>query len=616
LIRSWMIATAFLCAFEIQDKKVLIVTAHAAEKIQGNADPTLTYDSSGLVGNDALTGGLARVAGEDAGVYPILSTLDKPNYNIKYTGNYLVIKSPVSGVPLTPTGGVSGRVEDYTGSNLPIIVSVALGNQVMNSQQTSPDGTFHFTELADGAYNVIANNGLFSESVLAIIIGGKITHLENIILGRIESIVEVAPSTPPVAVSGLHRLFSTNVYENTDYQHEVDNNGGRAQIIFAAAGKIESDVSEDANKIKTIANGQEIKTYIDFKVKKSLYDQFDRQIGQTEPLYELPRTIQIVLPLNDALAGKKLAVFRVHEGVPQQLSSDPTQPEYFTVSNTFITLNVNKFSTYAIGLANEVIEQQDDSTSSSGTTITSNNSIVGSDSKPPNNIAVNNNTGIAAEAFKVVSQVLNTDDHILYTVGYPDGEWKPNNNVTRAETAMMLYNLLRNKTAVGNMKLKDIEPGQWYYNAVTTLTKLSIISGYSDGTFKPNSPITRAEFVAMLERFANLGADGKQFSDVPSTHWAYNEIIRATGYGWIDGYPDHTFMPDKFIARSEAVTIINKMLRRAADPKFINNTSNNVRLFPDVSPDFWAFKDIVESTNSHDYTKIDTGETWTRLRSK
>jgi uncharacterized repeat protein (TIGR02543 family) len=583
------------------NKKLITITSIAAGKIKGQPDPTLHYEVSGLVGDDVLSGALTRVAGENVGVYPIVSTFANSNYNINYVGSSFTIKSQTNEVPPTPTGGLSGNVQDNTGANLPIIVSVELGKQVIDSVQTDPGGDFNVIGLDDGVYNVVASNGVNSESVLAKVTDGQVTRMNTIILGRIESILEIGSSAPPVAVSGLHDLFSTDVYEGTNYQNEVEYNGGRAQIIFAATGKVESDVPDDAQKIKSISDGQQISFYIDYKVRKSLYDRFDQKIGVDEPLYELPRNIQIVFPLPDGLVGKAINVFRVHNGIPQQLSSDPTQPEYFSVDGKYIALHVSKFSTYAIGLAVSTPEPTQEPTPVPVPTPTP----VPVD---PPAVPV---TDIPTEAFKAVTKVLNTDDHFLYTVGYPDGQWKPRNSVTRAETAMMLYRLLRVKSAPGNNTLSDITQGDWYYSAVTTLANLNIVNGYPDRAFRPNNPITRAEFVSMMERFAQIDTAGKPFSDVPSSHWASANILRASAYGWLEGYPDHTFKPDQFISRAEAVTIINKMLKRTADRNFIKNEANHITLFPDVSPADWAFQAIVESTNSHEYTETDTGETWT-----
>jgi|GEM_PF-2326740 len=208
---------------------------------------------------------------------------------------------------------------------------------------------------------------------------------------------------------------------------------------------------------------------------------------------------------------------------------------------------------------------------------------------------------------------LNAADHIAYLLGYPDGSFGPARGITRAETAMMFCRLLSDRTAGGTKSFADVRTAAWYGAAVEKLAGLGIIDGYADGTFRPEAAITRAEFVTMATRFTALSEADSLFSDVSPNHWAYKSIAFAAAQGWISGYPDGTFRPDGAIARAEVAKIVNRMLGRAADQAFIG--SHSVRTFPDVAKGHWAYDEIAEAANAHDYTRDAAGaETWTGLK--
>lgn len=207
---------------------------------------------------------------------------------------------------------------------------------------------------------------------------------------------------------------------------------------------------------------------------------------------------------------------------------------------------------------------------------------------------------------------LNSGDHIAYVKGYDDGTVKPLNNITRSETAMMLYRLLtdehRAEIAAATNDFTDVSAKDWYNEAVSTMAKGGYITGYVDGTFGGNNSITRAEFVAILVRFIGV-VDGAQcsYSDVPADHWAYDYIATATTAGWIVGSGDGKFNPDALITRAEAMTIINRVLDRGVDG---DSTLPEFKLWPDNTPDDWFYFDVIEATNSHEYTGSRPSENW------
>ncbi|MEC0226237.1 S-layer homology domain-containing protein [Paenibacillus alba] len=209
-----------------------------------------------------------------------------------------------------------------------------------------------------------------------------------------------------------------------------------------------------------------------------------------------------------------------------------------------------------------------------------------------------------------VFKLLNTKDHFAYLSGYEDGTFRSDTQVTRAEVAQMFYNLLKNQDInTSGMHFADVPGNAWYAKAVNTLASLGIINGYEDGTFAPNKAITRAEFTIIAVSFSNNTAGNKSFTDVSKTHWAYSSIATSAEYGWVNGYPDGTFEPDKTITRAESAAIVNRMLNRQPDKKAID-ASTSIKVFKDLSSGYWAYYDIMETTNAHQYKKSNGMEIW------
>ena len=214
-----------------------------------------------------------------------------------------------------------------------------------------------------------------------------------------------------------------------------------------------------------------------------------------------------------------------------------------------------------------------------------------------------------------VSDWLNTRDHNAYLSGYDNGAFGPNDNMTRAQVAQMFYNLLLNKDVTIVADFSDVPTDAWYATAVNTLASLGIVNGIGNGQFAPDRPITRAEFTVIAMRFTNGTTDGENiFSDVDADDWFYDQVVGSIQYGWITGYTDGTFQPNKTTSRAEVTTIVNRMLGRSADKDYIDSHEADLRLFPDVSKDYWAYYQIVEATNAHNYEKNGDTENWIKLR--
>ena len=207
-----------------------------------------------------------------------------------------------------------------------------------------------------------------------------------------------------------------------------------------------------------------------------------------------------------------------------------------------------------------------------------------------------------------VPKWLNTEDHFAYIVGYEDGEVKPNNNITRAEVATIFFRLLTDDARARYWSqtndYTDVAADSWYNNAISTLSNMGIINGYEDGTFKPNAPITRAEFTAIATRFFDYTAeyDGA-FNDVSRSAWYADCVQAAVDMGLVDGYPDGGFHPNSNITRAEAVTIVNRVLNRAPHEDHLLD-EDEMNVWPDNVYGAWYYADMQEATNSHDYDWI------------
>ena len=217
-----------------------------------------------------------------------------------------------------------------------------------------------------------------------------------------------------------------------------------------------------------------------------------------------------------------------------------------------------------------------------------------------------------------VPDKLNGNDHFAYVIGYPDGKVHPKGNISRAETATIFFRLLKADTRDGNLTAEnvfaDVANGKWFNKAVSTMAKLGIVKGRSAETFAPDAPITRAEFAAICARFNTKPTNtSNSFSDI-SGHWAEAEIERAVAFGWIAGYPDGTFRPDTYITRAEAMTMINRVLCRM--PQDEKDLLSTMVVWPDNKPTDWYYLAVQEATNSHEFErKGAVNETWTKLTS-
>ena len=210
---------------------------------------------------------------------------------------------------------------------------------------------------------------------------------------------------------------------------------------------------------------------------------------------------------------------------------------------------------------------------------------------------------------------LERGDHYAYIVGYEDDTIRPKNNITRAEVATIFFRLLTDESREAyfttDQDFTDVNDSAWYANTVATLSNAGILAGYPDGSFRPNDPITRAEFAAIATRFDDLAAADSTFTDIDG-HWAEDAINAAYGAGWVGGYPDGTFRPNNNITRAEVMSLVNRVLDREVDE---DGMLDDMLTWTDNEPGTWYYEAVQEATNSHDYERedVDSLETWTQI---
>lgn len=212
----------------------------------------------------------------------------------------------------------------------------------------------------------------------------------------------------------------------------------------------------------------------------------------------------------------------------------------------------------------------------------------------------------------------NTEDHFAFVNGYPDGTVKPTGDVTRAEVAAILYRVMDADCVktyeTTRCSFSDVVRGDWFNLYVATLENAGVIvDTRTNGKFRPNEAITRAELAAMLAQFADIKSAANSFNDVSARHWASDEIAVCAKMGWINGYPDGSFRPDATITRAEMMAMINRALGRT--PKSVSDLLSGMKTWSDnANTGAWYYLDVQEATNSHTYTKSGTHETWKKLR--
>ena len=427
---------------------------------------------------------------------------------------------------------------------------------------------------ATGKFDVTFNTGV-STAVIYVakthtplnFVGGKCT-VENVISEEIKATTTVTEKAPD--------KLTINFADYVKKELTATGTKTASDVNFTV------DVKEFKTVISSIQGEEEVNTYAGEQLlSTTLTAHFDSITGG-----ETKTT-----PFNGSIVVEHAGTysFELTEEDGQRTGvtyDDSTYKVYVYVKREGDKLVVGSFNIYK------------DGRSVAGETITFHNTIdTGKDDYYPIIIPtiINKDTGM-----------LNKTDHFAYVIGYPDGTVHPNGQITRAEVATIFFRLLKDEVRDGafttSNSYSDVAYGKWYNNPISTMSALGIITGYPDGTFKPNKPITRAEFAAIAARFDETQS-GKSatFSDVIG-HWAAKEIGIAYANEWIKGYPDGTFKPDQNITRAEAMTMINRVLERK--PESPADLLTNMNKWTDnMDTSKWYYLDVQEATNSHAYTR-------------
>lgn len=238
------------------------------------------------------------------------------------------------------------------------------------------------------------------------------------------------------------------------------------------------------------------------------------------------------------------------------------------------------------------------------------------DDDTESNVRNGSGGGINIEDSAVPLANLEKSDHFAYVIGYPEGDVRPLNSITREEVAMIFYRLLTDESRSSLLSdentFNDMAGHEWSNRAISTLSNAGIIKGYPDGTFKPSNSITRAEFATIAAKFDSLDLSSESRMTDIFGHWAEKYITSAEIKGWVKGYPDSMFKPEQFITRAEAMTLINNVLGRKV---LKENIYPEAMFWQDITEGDWYFENVMEATNSHDYLYEEDGdELWTGMK--
>ncbi len=367
--------------------------------------------------------------------------------------------------------------------------------------------------------------------------------------------------------------------------------------------------------LKYVSDGTGMKLYAVDGIKVSYYYGDTKIAGELVPSGQKP----LLVPENRLISGSGSEPYQLIP-INQWMDKDGNIVD---PANTTITAETSFYA---------VIECAVTYVDSDGTTVLGKEYVIsgGSPSQVPgkngsNKVITNwlNASGsfVVLESLKITADTTLTawyspglvdDEHGAYISGYGSGIFSPNSDLSRAEAAKIIYSLIENPTAGPFSASFSDMSSHWANEAVSFLASHKIITGYSNGTFLPNLGITRAEFVTILCRLFPMEAGSCNFTDVPESIWYYNAVASAVEKGWVTGYLEsdgtYTFRPNNVITRAEAVTIMNRVLGRAADKAAFDATERMI--FRDVAPSHWAFYQVMEASIAHDYTAGSTGEVW------
>ncbi|MBQ6756243.1 MAG: S-layer homology domain-containing protein [Oscillospiraceae bacterium] len=552
------------------------------------------------------------------------------------------------------------------------LVELRQGNTVIATANTDVSGNYSFSDIPEGEYNIVVAKGDVTKSERVTVEDGSVEKTVLLPYYDVSSLIVVRGNTPAVVIGSLDDLAKTESEGITDGQSiEVKLTvEGKDDLTDVDDDKLnqeqkaeKTDQAEIKEKALAATGAGTVVEFIDMGIVKSVTTNGN---ATTEAIRDTGSNIlQIRIPY--VTEGRyQFGIYRKHVddfGNEQTIAfanngshADGT----FEVGNGYLVVFATKFSTYAIGYTTTAPVYNSGVTSAYPVNV--NETEYGSASADKRNAAAGEKVTVTATpddgyvlravtvvgsngafiattknadgtvSFRMpasevsvtakflatpektgVADMLITDDHILYIHGYPEGIVAPNDNISRAEVAMIFYRLLKDKNVAITVSFSDVPENAWYAQAVNTLASLGIINGIGDSKFDPARKITRAEFTAIATRFAHSNNGTHHFDDVAVGYWAERNIATAYDYGWIEGTGENLFAPTANITRAETCAIVNRMLGRAADEAYVTENRDKLAQFPDLQDAAkWYYLDMVEAANEHDFTKTNGVETWTK----
>lgn len=597
------------------------ITVDSAEKTFGKPDPAFTGKVEGLIGENDLGKISYSRTNKDEAVGTYAKVLDatytaNENYTVTVVKGNFTIKTAASDAKLSAAGG------EWVYDGTAHAASATVSDPSFTIYYKVGDG--EWTTTAPSVTNV--SDGLVTVSVKATKDGYNDLTCDDVTL-------KITPKPVTVTANDMY-VFSGSPVPTYSAQVEGTINDDKITYTIscdyteaAGAGEffdiIPSGEAEQGNYVVTYVNGTlEVRQLPNLAFNLGQYIQKDLRIigsraftgvtysATVTPVVnnELGKAMTITVSYGSGESGLKPFVgelgftergsyrYEVKEIIPSGAMGYDTSVYYLTVD---VGLNDD-----------ELVVDKVTKTLAGGSEDPSEGAIVFCNTYNTGTIYV-----------PVVKPALNRDDHYAYVVGYPDGMVRPSGNITRAEAATIFFRLLtddsRNQFWMTTNTYSDVNRGDWFNNAVSTLSNAGIISGYPDGTFRPNAPITRAEMSKIIALFAKLNKSEDRFNDIAG-HWAEAYIKLAAGNGWIAGYPDGSFKPQQNITRAETMTMINRVLERVPSVESHLLPYNAMLTFPDCQSGQWFYIAVQEATNSHTYERAASekngDEQWIALR--
>lgn len=514
---------------------------------------------------------------------------------------------------------VSGTVKDPDGhpiANAHVKI-VHEGHETFWEDTTGTDGKYTITGVPSGIYNTVATYENSGTKVTTTILSILTDHdLSNQVIrfatGNTNSILTVQDmpeTTPYVVVGGLEA-------EAASVRRDPANTG--ASEVRVTMDVTPADQTQNQTEIQAIRTAAEraaaglpaqgtLQTHVDLVLDIGLTKAVTGTAA--EKITSAANILELVIPY--PMEGKaNILVHRFHSAQDDRegavtftretadTASRADKTFYLDEENDLIHVFAQKFSLYAVSYTTEAPVTPP----------------VNPPVNPPTNSSASSGGGGRDDERGPAAGLLDTEDHRDYLHGFRDGLFRPDASMTRAQAAQMFYNLLRDRDINGQSSFADVPEGMWCYEAVSALKTLGVMQGVTESRFAPNRPITRAELVVTAVRFTEHRRGTASFTDVAETDWYYPEISAAASRGWIGGYPDGTFRPNVPITRAQAAAVINRLLGRRADGDFLESRPAGLQSFPDALPGYWAYEDIMEAVNAHDYRAQGSGERWTGLR--